>query len=110
MFLYVVERIARTRSAIMTIEPGENPFSRTTSTTEIGQQVRSGQMDDLSPEHFHVERTRSGSYFASNFITLLPLRHSGQGDSSLATPERRLGGVIVDGTWRWGESGILPGR
>jgi hypothetical protein len=76
MFLYVVEQMALTLPAIITIEAGENPYARTTSITEIGRQVLAGHIDTLS---------------------LRPL-------------ERWVGGVVVDGAWRWSESGFVPGQ
>lgn len=58
---------------VLTMEPGEKPFPRVASITDLGRRVLAGEIDNLS----------------------------------LGPPERWVGGVIADGTWRWGEDGLV---
>jgi hypothetical protein len=47
-FLHIVEQLALTQPAVITIEPGEKPFPRLAAITEIGQQVAAERLDYLT--------------------------------------------------------------
>jgi hypothetical protein len=49
-FLYVVEQMALTQPAVITVETAEEPFRRVASITEIGRRVVAGEADYLSLE------------------------------------------------------------
>ena len=46
--LHTVETMARTEPPVLTIGPGDKPFSRTATITDVGQQVLGGDVDYLS--------------------------------------------------------------
>lgn len=48
MFLHIVQQMALTQPSVLTIGPGDKPFPRGASITQIGQQVVSGRVDYLS--------------------------------------------------------------
>jgi hypothetical protein len=47
-FLFVVEQMALTRPEVITIEPGDKPFPRVATITDVGREALAGRVDYLS--------------------------------------------------------------